>query len=146
MIVRPLSRHRDVLLLLVILAFALSTLSCCLTGAARTAGGRGAVALNKATLKCDVQIVAVLTDGTTIPETVKLRRGVQIVIWAADADKLEVEFPGGANPFGQPVPCQGRFCGTLVTPNGAPGSYKYTVKVTTNGVVQQKDPHAEIWE
>jgi hypothetical protein len=145
MIMRALSRRRDVSMLLLVLGSTLSTLACCSTGSARAPSGRGLSPLNKATVKCDVQVVAVLATGMTFPETVRLRRGVQIVIWAADADKLQIEFPASGNPFGTPIPCSGRFCGTLAPP-GVLGSFKYTVKVTTGEATHTVDPVVIIWE
>ena len=99
--------------------------------------------MSKAMLKCDVQIIAVLANGTTIPKVVKVKKDVQIVIWVADADELKIDFVT-ANPFPRKVECEGRFCGLILPPNGKYGSYQYKGTVKTKGVTHDIDPEVEI--
>jgi hypothetical protein len=143
MILPALSRFRNANALLLITGLLGTTLACCTSNVARTPAGKGSSPLSKAVLKCDVQIVAVLANGTTVPKVVKVKKGVQIVIWVADADELQIDFVN-ANPFPKKVECEKRFCGLILPPNGAYGSYQYRGTVKTNGVTHDLDPDVEI--
>ena len=140
-------RRQHLVTLMLISTWSLTAAGCC-TFVARSASGaaRPGASLSKANLMCDVQVVAVLSDGTTIPELVKARKNVQIVLWVADADSLLVSFDPNDNPFPTPsIPCQGRFCGLLIPPNGNYNhSYKYSVTVTTGQSTKKVDPHLEV--
>ena len=104
----------------------------------------------------DVKRVSIFEDGTARPETVKLKKKTQIVVWALKGEgNLEVTFPD--SPFGDPAQqpvCAGRFCVVLYPPRegsekpptaGHEGRlYEYTVQVTTAGGTKTADPHAEV--
>lgn len=140
-------RREHLLTLVLISAWSLTAAGCCTYGARSPSGAAApGTRLSKSDLKCDVQIVAVLFDGTTIPPLVKVRKNVQIVLWVADADSLLVTFDPADNPFPQPkIPCEGRFCGLLTPPNGSyDHSYKYSVTVTTGQTTKKVDPHLEV--
>ena len=104
----------------------------------------------------DVKRVSVFPDGTARPETVKVRKMTQIVVWALKGEgELKVNFPD--SPFGetpkQPE-CAGRFCVILYPPREGsekpptPGhegrDYEYTVQVTSAGETKTADPHTEV--
>jgi hypothetical protein len=104
----------------------------------------------------DIKRVSVFGDGTARPETIKVRKKTQIVVWALKGEgELTVSFP--ESPFGetpqQPV-CVGRFCVILYPPRegsekppaeGHEGRlYSYDVSVKTPEGTTQADPHAEV--
>jgi len=133
------------------LAVALGILSlggCCSSGPTRTPTGAGTQPLSKSNLLCDIQMVAILQDGTTIPPTVQVRANVQAVIWVADADQLTVTFPNGSPYPGQPTCPNTRFCGALVPPtyNEDPkkNTYKYSFDLVHNGETKHFDPQLEV--
>jgi hypothetical protein len=115
----------------------------CCTFTPRTATGAGTRALTKKDLKCDIQMVYVTRDGHTIPKVVEVIKDVQIVIWVADADELHIDF-GAHNPFPKVVDCEGRFCGLIIPPNGAAGTYDYTGYVKTGATQTPLDPQLEV--
>ena len=115
---------------------------CCSQTASRTPSGAGESPLSKCVLRHDVQIVVVDANGHTSPKTVKVSQGVQIVIWAADADELHLTF--AKNPFPKAVDCEGRFCGLLTPANGPYGTYPYTGYLVTKGVRHELDPQLEV--
>ena len=122
---------------------------CSIGGAARRGPGGGAAEgagpLGKSALKCDVQMVVVLANGTTVPDRIAVRKDIQIVVWVADARKLDIAF--AENPFPNPVRCEGgRFCASLLPANGSyKKDYKYTVTVVdARGVSHTNDPHLEV--
>ena len=115
---------------------------CSHRGVLRTSTGAGQEPLSKCVLRDDVQIVVVDANGHTLPKTVQVRRGIQVVIWVADADELHLTF--ARNPFPRAVPCEGRFCGLLTPPNGPYDRYEYTGYIVTKGVRHDLDPHLEV--
>jgi hypothetical protein len=119
---------------------------CCSGMAVRNPGGAaraGDPPLSKKCLLEDVQIIAITANGKTIPKDARARKGVQVVIWVADADTLDIQFPN--NPFPNSVRCSGRFCYSIEPPNGAAGFYDYTGTITrSGGSAMPIDPRIEI--
>ncbi len=118
------------------LAAAIVAVGGCCSGATaiRTAGGAtrpGDPPLSKKCLLEDVQIIAITANGKTIPKDARARKGVQVIIWVADADTLDIQFP--KNPFPNAVKCSGRFCYSIEPPNAAAGFYDYTGTITRSG-------------
>jgi hypothetical protein len=104
----------------------------------------------------DIKRVSVFSDTTARPETIKVRKKTQIVVWALKGEgELNVSFPD--SPFGDPPQqptCVGRFCVILYPPRegsekppteGHEGRvYKYDVTVKTPEGTTTADPHAEV--
>lgn len=104
----------------------------------------------------DVKRVSVYSDGTARPESVKLKKKSQIVVWALKGEgELKVWF--NESPFGdppqQPV-CAGRFCVALYPPRegsekpATPGHegrvWDYMVEVKNASGTTQADPNVEV--
>jgi hypothetical protein len=98
-------------------------------------------------LKPKVHVVEVFTDGkklTVNPDTVKVKKKAEIVIWVTNGQSMAIDFnkpgnPAPGNPFTDLVCNKGRFCGALKPPE-VEGTFKY--KVTVDGIVL--DPNVEV--
>ncbi len=95
--------------------------------------------------KMDVRVVEVKSDGSTDPDSVKVKKKTQIVVWVLDGDgTIALNFPN--NPFPAPPTCDGRFCVALKPPaqDKPAGHYPYTVLVTMGGQAKTSDPDVEV--
>ena len=95
----------------------------------------------------NVKIVSAKCVGQSfkVKETVKVKRGLQVVAWSSDAVDLDIVWKN-EDPFPKAVACQGgNFCAALVPSMKEVGtSYPYTIKGTCNGAPAEKDPQVEI--
>jgi hypothetical protein len=91
--------------------------------------------------KVKVKVVCIDEDGNADPDTVKVKKKEEIVVWIAPkGKKLGINF--SVNPFPQPVSCPGgNFCASLFPPEGAETDYPYTTSVATATAVKTADPH-----
>jgi hypothetical protein len=118
--------------------------ACCSgTGLRTVTGASQAHDLSKKCLIEDVQVIVVMADGKTVPKDARAKKGVQVVVWVADADKLDLQFV--SNPFPNAVTCAGRFCYSIQPPNAPAGFYDYTGTITlSGGGTKPIDPRIEI--
>lgn len=119
--------------------------ACCCTntGIRTAAGGSQAGDLSKGCLLDDVQLIVITADGKTWPKQAKVRKGIQVVVWVADADALDIQWTS-QNPFPVPPQCAGRFCYSIQPPNGTIGPYDYKGTITRGATSTVIDPRIEI--